>query len=44
MRMDINDKIRKKKKYDSISLDDIKSDAVGLLHGNQNWNIHKPSH
>jgi hypothetical protein len=32
------------RKHDSISLDDIKSDAVGLLHGTQTWNIPNSSY
>lgn len=32
------------RKYDTISLDDIKYEAVGQLHGNQTWNIHNSSY
>lgn len=32
------------RKYDTISLDDIKYEAVGLLYGNQTWNIHNSNY
>jgi len=32
------------RKYDTISLDDIKYEAFGLLLGNKTWNIHNSSY